>query len=179
MRHNHYIVFVSLLLFVWILGLPPARTVSAESQGTGESITGDWSIFLPEDSGKQLAVNHCFSCHDLARVVRLRGSSDFWSDLVWSMVSQGADIPREDAEALIKYFGGHLGPNQPTFTVPININTATAEVLQLLSPIANQVDKIVKARGEGKKFEAVEDLLKIDGITKDNFEKIKPFISVK
>lgn len=179
MRHLGFFNGVGLVLLASILFSASTRTSLAQQQAQGGSITGDWSIFLPEGDGKQLAVRHCFSCHDLARVVQLRGNSDFWSDLVWSMVSQGADIPRDEADALIKYYSEHLGPNQPAFTVPINTNTAKPEVLRLLSPIANQADNIVKAREQGKKFETVDDLLKIDGITKESFEKIKPFITVK
>lgn len=136
---------------------------------------GDWSIFLPEEAAKSLVVKHCFSCHDLARVVKQRGDHDFWSDLIWSMVNSGADIPRDDVETMAKYLSTHLGPNQEPLLVPININTAKPETLRLLSPIANQVDRIVKAR-ENKKVETVEDLLQIEGITKQAIEKIKPFI---
>ncbi len=179
MRRRNYGVW-PVLTGLALLTVPGfAGTSHASPQGAGESIAGDWSVFLPEDSAKPLAVKHCFSCHDLARVVRLRGSSDFWSDVVWTMVTSGAEIPRDEAEALVKYFGAYLGPNQASFAVPINLNTAKPETLRLLSPLTGHVDKIVKAREEGKKFEAVEDLLKIEGITKESFEKVKPFLSVK
>ena len=162
----------------------PSAVATAGSPGSAaapagdDTIKGDWSVFLPEDAGKKLAVDSCFSCHDIARVVRLRGDASFWSDLVWSMVSNGADISRDDADSLIKYFSTNLGPDRPKLVVPVNLNSAPIEQLQMLAPIAPQAQKIVAARAD-KPFGSIDDLLQIDGITKDNLDKIRPFVSVQ
>ncbi len=144
-----------------------------------DSVAGDWSVFLPEDGAKQLVVKNCFNCHDLSRAVKLRGDHEFWTNLIWSMVANGAEYSNEDVETMAQYLSTHLGPDQARLVVPININTAKPELLRLLSPIADRADQIVKARENGTKFETPDDLLKIDGITKEKLEKVKPFISVK
>ena len=151
----------------------------AASPRADASATKDWSVFLPEDPAKALIVKTCSNCHDLARVVRLRGDQDFWNELVFTMITNGADIANEDVDPITKYLSTQLSPDRERLSVPININTAKPEALRLLSPIASQVDNIVKAREAGAKFDAPEDLLKIDGITKEALEKVTPFISVK
>lgn len=159
--------------------IPLSAWISDGSYGQSEPATGDWSIFLPEDGGKELVVKSCFNCHDLARAVKLRGDREFWGDLISSMVANGAQFSSDEIAAMTKYLSAHLGPNQEPLVVPININTAKPPALRLLSPIAEQADQIVKAREQGTKFAAAEDLLKIDGITKEKLEKVKPFISAK
>lgn len=145
----------------------------------GEIGSGDWSIFLPEANGKDLIVTGCFNCHDLARVVKLRGGKDFWDDLIASMAAQGAQFSNSEAEAMTEYLSVHLGPDQEPLAVPININTAKLAVLRLLSPIADRAEEIVKLREQGKTFVTPDDLLIINGITKEKIAKIKPFVSVK
>jgi DNA uptake protein ComE-like DNA-binding protein len=94
------------------------------------------------------------------------------------MIGNGADIERDKAEALIAYFSVFLGPNQPKLVVPININTATVEVFRMVAPLASHAGDIVKTRTELKRFDAPEDLLRVKGITKEDFERVRPFISV-
>jgi glucose dehydrogenase len=146
--------------------------------GSSQSAAKDWSVFLPEDRAKPLAVKVCAGCHGLASMVGQRGDADFWSDLVWTMVSSGADISRDEADTLVKYFSTYLGPGQPMLAVPINLDTADVETLRLLSPLASNAENIVKTRHELKGFKQPEDLLKVKGIKKEDFEKVRPFISV-
>lgn len=149
----------------------------AEQEKAGEALIGDWSVFLPEDSGKKLAVEHCFNCHDLARVVSLRGAREFWSDLVWNMVAMGADIPPDETDSLIQYFSVYLGADRQRLKVPINLNAASVEELRLLSPLADHAEKIVQMREAVIRFEKVEDLMAIEGMTLEAVEKVNPFLS--
>jgi hypothetical protein len=63
------VALVVLSFSIWVLyGSSPQNGTTA----------GDWSIFLPEADGKDLVVKSCFNCHDLARVVTLRGDWIRW-----------------------------------------------------------------------------------------------------
>lgn len=145
----------------------------------GQGNLGDWSIFLPIGPGKDPAVKSCFYCHDLARVVKLRGDKDFWGDLIATMAAQGAQFTNDEIESMTNYFSTHLGPDQEPLVIPINVNTAKLEALRLLSPIAEHAQDIITAREQGKTFETIDDLLAVNGITKEQLGKVKPFVSVK
>ena len=145
----------------------------------GQSTSGDWSIFLPNGAGKDLAIKSCFNCHDLARVVKLRGDKEFWEDLITTMAAQGAQFSNDEIETLTNYFSSQLGLDKEPLVLPINLNTAKLEALRLLSPIAEHAPDIIKAREQGKRFEDIDDLLAINGITKERLEKVRPFVSVK
>jgi comEA protein len=60
----------------------------------------------------------------------------------------------------------------------ININTATKEQLILLPGIGDSTaDKILMYRKEHGAFKNIEDIMKIKGIGKKKFEKMKPFLT--
>lgn len=158
---------------------PPSSVSQTISTVNHPSEVRDWTVFMPDEPTKALVVKDCFSCHDIERVVKLRGNHDFWTDLIWNMVSNGADISREDVERMAKYLSVHLGPNQAPLVLPININTANRGILGLLAPIASHADEIIRAREHGTQFTSIEDLLKVPGITTEDIEKIKPFISTQ
>ena len=62
----------------------------------------------------------------------------------------------------------------------ININTASKETLKTLSGIGDvKAERIIKYRNERGNFEVIEDIMKIEGIGRKTFEKIKDFITVK
>ena len=149
----------------------------AQEQKPPAFVPRDWSMLMPEDPMKSLAVNVCGSCHGLEQIVRLRGDKAFWTDQVWAMVGKGADLQQAEVEGLAKYYSTVFSPDKPELAIPININAAGADMLKLLPPLASHADDIVKARDEVKGFQKPEDLLKVKGITKEDFEKVKPFIS--
>ena len=63
---------------------------------------------------------------------------------------------------------------------PININTATAEVLELLPAIgAVRARDIVAYRNAHGPFRQVGDILAVPGIGPSIFERIAPFITVE
>lgn len=61
----------------------------------------------------------------------------------------------------------------------ININTADENELSKLPGIGlNYAKKIMEYRKENGNFEKIEDIMKVKGIGKKKFEKIKNFIKV-
>ncbi len=69
------------------------------------------------------------------------------------------------------------GTTAPRF--PININTATAQELDLLPDIGpTRANAIIAYRQEYGPFTCVEDLLNVDGIGPKILEKILPYITV-
>jgi glucose dehydrogenase len=158
----------------------PAQTAAPEpstSASASSSAAKDWTLLLPEDAAKPLAVKSCASCHGLEQTVTLRGDAGYWSDMVWTMVADGADIPRDEADQLIKYFGTHFDSSKPKLSVPVNVNTASVDILRLFSPLASHAEEIVKTRDELKGFQKPEDLLQVKGITKEDLAKVRPFLS--
>lgn len=61
----------------------------------------------------------------------------------------------------------------------ININTATAEELQRLQGIGEQLSAaIVEYRQQNGDFLAIEDIMKVSGIGEKTFENISNYISI-
>ena len=61
----------------------------------------------------------------------------------------------------------------------ININTATADQLELLPGIgASRAQAVIEARKRVGGFEQVDDLLAVKGIGEASLEKLKPFITL-
>ncbi len=62
----------------------------------------------------------------------------------------------------------------------ININKATAKELTQLPGIGIKIaERIIAKKGELKRFNSIRDLLKVKGIGKKKFSKIKKFIIIK
>ncbi len=62
----------------------------------------------------------------------------------------------------------------------ININTATAEQLQLLPGIGEVIaQRIVDYRTESGPFKSVDDLLNVSGIGETKLEQIRPYAKVE
>lgn len=139
----------------------------------------DWNVLAPEVRGKDLLVSGCSACHNLSMIVTLRGDREFWSGQITAMAVYGADIPTDDAEPLVNYLSTQFGPDTLRLAVPVDINKASKEELRLLPPIAAQAEAIVNAREARGRFSAPEDLLKIEGITQEQFKEVRPFISVQ
>lgn len=141
-------------------------------------VVRDWKALFPDDPSKTLVITTCSACHGLEQIVIRRGDKGFWSDIVYTMVSNGADIQDEDVPKVVKYFSTYFDDSKPVLKVPININTATADVFKLLPPIADHAEDIVKKRDDLKGFQKVDDLLQVNGLTKEQLDKVRGFLAV-
>ena len=67
----------------------------------------------------------------------------------------------------------------PAATTPINLNTATASMLEGLPGIGKAVaERIVEYRQKSGGFKKVEELMNIRGIGEKSFLKLKPLVTV-
>jgi len=67
---------------------------------------------------------------------------------------------------------------QPPAT-PVDLNSATVDQLEQLPGIgASTAAAILKFREKSGAFQRVEDLLAIRGISKNKFEKLRPYVTV-
>jgi cytochrome c5 len=161
---------------------PAASKAAAGTQATADATSlamADWNVLAPEAPGRDLVVSRCYVCHNLSTIVTSRGDREFWSGRITAMIVNGADIPADDVEPLVNYLSTQFGPDKVRLAVPININKASKEVLRLLPPIAPMAEAIVNAREARERFSAPEDLLTIKAITREQFKKVRPFISAQ
>ena len=69
---------------------------------------------------------------------------------------------------------------QPAEPTKININTATAEELQLLDGIGETMaQRIIDYRNTNGNFKSIEELMNVTGIGEKKFNNIKDFITVE
>jgi competence protein ComEA len=62
---------------------------------------------------------------------------------------------------------------------PLDVNSATAEELQVLPGIGPKIaERIVKYREKHGPFSSVEDLTKVKGIGEKKLDKVRPFVKV-
>ncbi len=86
-------------------------------------------------------------------------------------VRHGAIIPEEGSEA---------APQAALPTFPIDLNTAPAEILELLPGVGKKTaQRIIDKRAEKGGFRSVEELAEVRYIGKNKLEKIRPFVVVK
>ena len=63
--------------------------------------------------------------------------------------------------------------------VVADINSSSAEELQMVSGIGPTLaSRIIKYRDENGKFETIEDIMKVKGVGRSKFEKIKEHLKV-
>lgn len=68
---------------------------------------------------------------------------------------------------------------KPLHGFPVDINSASAEELQLIPGIGRRLSKrIIEMRGRSGGFREVGDLKKVVGLTGSKLERIRPFIRV-
>ncbi|GEM_PF-4021687 len=72
------------------------------------------------------------------------------------------------------------GENEPRDTFRFNLNEVSWEALTLIPGIGeNTAKKIITYRFRNGKFRSVEDIMRIKGIGKKTYEKLKPYVYVK
>ena len=62
-----------------------------------------------EERAKQLVLDVCTSCHDLARVKAQALSKEEWAGLIKGMLSEGAPVSDEEMDLIVNYLAQHFG----------------------------------------------------------------------
>lgn len=65
---------------------------------------------LPDGPGKEVVLNVCTQCHDLERVRRERQSADGWSEILLTMLNEGAPLTDKDFAAVLRYLAKNFRP---------------------------------------------------------------------
>jgi hypothetical protein len=148
------------------LGAPPLQVATSEGgihQDAGQTPSLDWSAFLPAGEGQFQTSIYCSSCHTLQSIAQRRGDETDWTGIVRRMVSvHAAPIQADDAAVISKYLATQLGPAAPKLDLPIHINTAPKEVLNLMGKLSPaDVQKIIDTREKQKitDFASLEALI--------------------
>jgi mono/diheme cytochrome c family protein len=68
---------------------------------------------LPDGAGKDLVMNVCTQCHELARITAKRKTREEWSDTVDKMAARGAKASDEEFETIVAYLAKYFGKDQP------------------------------------------------------------------
>jgi hypothetical protein len=123
----------------------------------------DWSLFLPAGEGRFQTSVYCSACHTVQVIAQRRSDEAGWTSIVHRMIDMhAAPIEADDAAAIMKYLALDLSPTTPKLDLPIHINTAPKEVLNLMGNLsADDVQKIMDARSKAKiqDFSALEALV--------------------
>lgn len=173
------IAYIGLLLAIPFGLVVAVRSQTPMAGNPAVAAAQDWTVLFPEDESRQLVIDRCYGCHDLGRLAKIRSDRDHWVDIIATMIVEGADIKHEELVSIANYLSAHFGPDKPRLVLPININKVGADIIRLLIPIAEQATSIVKARETNGEFDSLEELLKVDGISREKLEKVGPFISLK
>lgn len=84
------------------------------------------------------------------------------------------------ALALVLASAPALAGGEPPLNGTVNVNTATAEQLQLLPGIGDaRARAVIEARKRRGGFEQVEDLLEVKGIGEASLEQLRPYVTVE
>ena len=65
---------------------------------------------LPDGPGKEVVLNICTQCHDLARVRRERLSAEGWAEILDAMLNEGAPLNQTDFAAVLRYLARNFRP---------------------------------------------------------------------
>ena len=68
---------------------------------------------LPDGDGKDLVMNVCTQCHDLARIVSKKKTKEEWNDTVDKMAGRGAKASDAEFDTIVTYLTRHFGKEQP------------------------------------------------------------------
>jgi quinoprotein glucose dehydrogenase len=113
---------------------------------------------LPAGEGRDIVLRMCANCHGLDRVTSARYPKKHWEDVVYDMVSRGAEGSDDEVTTVIGYLARNFGK-------PLNINTSSAEEIEDgLSFPAAESQLIVRYRTEKGPFKTYQDLLKVPGL---------------
>jgi hypothetical protein len=65
---------------------------------------------LPEGPGREVVLNICTQCHDLARVRRERLSAEGWAEILDAMLNEGAPLNQQDFATVLRYLARNFRP---------------------------------------------------------------------
>src|SRR5438046_234898 len=68
---------------------------------------------LPDGVGKDLVMNVCTQCHDLARITSKKRTKEEWNDTVDKMATRGAKASDEEFDTIVTYLVKYFGKDQP------------------------------------------------------------------
>ena len=68
---------------------------------------------LPDGAGKDLVMNVCTQCHDLARITSKNRTKEEWNDTVDKMAARGAKASDDEFETIVTYLAKYFGKDQP------------------------------------------------------------------
>ena len=71
-------------------------------------------VELPDGDGKEIAEKSCQACHELTNLTHASKSLDDWHDTVEIMIDNGADVPMDKVDTLVKYLAKNFGPRTET-----------------------------------------------------------------
>ena len=119
-RCSTFTAFLALALGFGILSAPSvgrAQGGSAPAQDAGTpagpatpSPHVRKPVVLPEGDGKEIAEKSCQACHELTNLTHASKSQDDWRDTVQIMIDNGADVPADRVDVLVKYLARNFGP---------------------------------------------------------------------
>ena len=70
-------------------------------------------------------------------------------------------------------------PKRPGHTGPVNINTASPELLTTIPGIGEKTAMKIVARRKLQRFLTVEDIMDVPGIGQKKFDRMRPFLRVQ
>lgn len=62
-----------------------------------------------DERARQLVLDVCTSCHELARVKAQALSKEEWAGLIKGMVSEGSPVSDEEMDLIVDYLARHFG----------------------------------------------------------------------
>lgn len=119
-RYSVFPAFLALAVGFGILVSPAAslaQTGTAPPQDAGSSAAPAAPsahvrkpVALPEGDGKEVAEKSCQACHELTNLTHASKSLEDWRGTVQIMVDNGADVPEDKVDVLVKYLAKNFGP---------------------------------------------------------------------
>lgn len=69
---------------------------------------------LPPGPGRDAVIRACGDCHGLVAVLDKHLSYGAWYGIIGDMLTNGANVPLEDREAIAGYLADNFGPPKPS-----------------------------------------------------------------
>lgn len=127
---------------------------------------------LPDAPGKEVTQRLCSKCHGVQIVLGKPHSEEGWGAIVADMVQRGAEGSEDDLYQVVQYLTKNIKA-----PAKVNVNKATAEVLESgLGLTAKEAEALVAAR-EKSEFKSVDDLKKVAGVDPAKIEAKKAILA--